>query len=30
MQEDVQENINKFNKIVEEKLKEKEEELMKI
>lgn len=30
MQEDVQETINKFNKIVEEKLKEKEEELMKI
>ena len=30
MQEDVQETINKYNKIVEEKLKEKEEELMKI
>ena len=30
MQEDVQETINKFNKIVEEKLKEIEEELMKI
>ena len=30
MQVDVQETINKFNKIVEEKLKEKEEELMKI
>ena len=30
MQEDVQETINKFNKIVDEKLKEKEEELMKI
>lgn len=30
MQEDVQETINKFNKIIEEKLKEKEEELMKI